>query len=61
VESLQSKDAAEKFSMFSFRHPDLYLKISHRRSFHAGKLDLVQVEGLCDLIHAETEEQRRQV
>jgi len=31
-----------------------------RRAFHAGKLDLSQVEGLGDLIHAETEHQRRQ-
>ena len=31
-----------------------------RRAFHAGKLDLTQVEGLGDLIHAETEHQRRQ-
>ncbi len=31
-----------------------------RRAFHAGKLDLTQVEGLSDLIHAETEQQRRQ-
>ncbi|KAL2090336.1 hypothetical protein ACEWY4_015024 [Coilia grayii] len=31
-----------------------------RRAFHAGKLDLTEVEGLGDLIHAETEAQRRQ-
>jgi tRNA modification GTPase len=31
-----------------------------RRAFHAGKLDLSQVEGLADLIDAETEGQRRQ-
>ncbi|KAM9460941.1 5-taurinomethyluridine-[tRNA] synthase subunit GTPB3, mitochondrial isoform 1-T1 [Clarias gariepinus] len=31
-----------------------------RRAFHAGKLDLTEVEGLGDLIHAETEGQRRQ-
>ncbi len=31
-----------------------------RRAFHAGKLDLTQVEGLGDLIHAETEAQRSQ-
>ncbi|KAI1891805.1 hypothetical protein AGOR_G00147530 [Albula goreensis] len=31
-----------------------------RRAFHAGKLDLTEVEGLGDLIHAETEVQRRQ-
>lgn len=30
------------------------------RAFHAGKLDLTEVEGLGDLIHAETEAQRRQ-
>ncbi len=30
-----------------------------RRAFANGKLDLVQVEGLADLIDAETEEQRR--
>ncbi|KAA0707949.1 tRNA modification GTPase GTPBP3, mitochondrial GTP-binding protein 3 [Triplophysa tibetana] len=31
-----------------------------RRAFFAGKLDLTEVEGLGDLIHAETEAQRRQ-
>lgn len=31
-----------------------------RRAFSAGKLDLTEVEGLGDLIHAETEAQRRQ-
>lgn len=31
-----------------------------RRAFDAGKLDLTQVEGLADLISAETEGQRRQ-
>lgn len=31
-----------------------------RRAFCAGKLDLTEVEGLGDLIHAETEAQRRQ-
>ncbi len=31
-----------------------------RRAFHANKLDLVQIEGLADLIDAETEQQRRQ-
>lgn len=31
-----------------------------RRAFHAGKLDLTQVEALADLIDAETEAQRRQ-
>ncbi|XP_058870073.1 tRNA modification GTPase GTPBP3, mitochondrial [Acipenser ruthenus] len=31
-----------------------------RRAFQAGKLDLTEVEGLGDLIHAETEAQRRQ-
>ncbi len=31
-----------------------------RRAFDAGKLDLAQVEGLADLIAAETEAQRRQ-
>ncbi|XP_062869076.1 tRNA modification GTPase GTPBP3, mitochondrial [Trichomycterus rosablanca] len=31
-----------------------------RRAFHAGKLDLTEVEGLGDLIHAETEAQRKQ-
>ncbi len=30
-----------------------------RRAFHNGKLDLVEVEGLADLISAETEMQRR--
>lgn len=30
-----------------------------RRAFHNGKLDLLQVEGLSDLIQAETEMQRR--
>lgn len=31
-----------------------------RRAFHSGKLDLTAVEGLADLIHAETEVQRKQ-
>lgn len=31
-----------------------------KRAFHAGKLDLVEVEGLGDLIHAETNLQRKQ-
>jgi tRNA U34 5-carboxymethylaminomethyl modifying GTPase MnmE/TrmE len=31
-----------------------------KRAFFSGKLDLTEVEGLADLIHAETEMQRRQ-
>lgn len=31
-----------------------------RRAFYSGKLDLTEVEGLADLIHAETEMQRKQ-
>ncbi|XP_063695842.1 tRNA modification GTPase GTPBP3, mitochondrial [Culicoides brevitarsis] len=31
-----------------------------KRAFYSGKLDLTEVEGLADLIHAETELQRRQ-
>ena len=31
-----------------------------RRAFFNGKLDLTEVEGLGDLIHAETEAQRKQ-
>lgn len=31
-----------------------------KRAFFAGKLDLTEVEGLADLIHAETEAQRKQ-
>lgn len=31
-----------------------------KRAFFNGKLDLTEVEGLADLIHAETEQQRRQ-
>lgn len=31
-----------------------------RRAFHNGKLDLTAAEGIADLIHAETEAQRRQ-
>lgn len=31
-----------------------------KRAFYNGKLDLTEVEGLADLIHAETEYQRRQ-
>lgn len=30
------------------------------RAFHNGRLDLPAVEGLADLIHSETEAQRRQ-
>jgi tRNA modification GTPase len=33
---------------------------SHFRAFQNGKLDLTEVEGLADLIHAETEAQRKQ-
>lgn len=32
-----------------------------RRAFHNGKLDLTEVEGLADLLQAETEAQRKQV
>lgn len=32
-----------------------------KRAFFAGKMDLTEVEGLADLIHAETENQRKQV
>lgn len=32
-----------------------------KRAFYAAKLDLTEVEGLADLIHAETECQRKQV
>lgn len=32
-----------------------------KRAFFNGKLDLTEVEGLADIIHAETEAQRRQV
>ncbi|KAK0178152.1 hypothetical protein PV328_002129 [Microctonus aethiopoides] len=31
-----------------------------KRAFYNGKLDLTEIEGLADLIHAETEQQRRQ-
>lgn len=31
-----------------------------KRSFYNGKLDLTEIEGLADLINAETEQQRRQ-
>lgn len=31
-----------------------------KRGFYNGKLDLTEIEGLADLIHAETEQQRRQ-
>ena len=31
-----------------------------KRAFHSGKLNLTEVEGLADLINAETEYQRRQ-
>jgi len=31
-----------------------------RRAFAAGRMDLTEVEGLADLVHAETEAQRRQ-
>lgn len=32
-----------------------------KRAFFGGKLDLTEVDGLADLIHAETEAQRKQV
>ncbi|KAG8035805.1 hypothetical protein G9C98_001461 [Cotesia typhae] len=31
-----------------------------KRAFYNGKLDLTEIEGLADLIHAETEQQRKQ-
>ena len=34
--------------------------MSSCRAFFNGKLDLTEVEGLADLIHAETEAQRKQ-
>ena len=37
-------------------HPGDFTK----RAFYQGKLDLTSVEGLGDLIHAETEAQRKQ-
>lgn len=45
------------------RNPELRLAEAGeftRRAFEAGRLDLAQVEGLADLIDAETEGQRRQ-
>ncbi|XP_055377837.1 tRNA modification GTPase MnmE [Condylostylus longicornis] len=41
---------------FRLAKPGEYTK----RSFYNGKLDLVQAEGLADLIHSETESQRKQ-
>ncbi|XP_071492777.1 tRNA modification GTPase GTPBP3, mitochondrial-like [Diadema antillarum] len=41
---------------FSLAEPGQFSK----RAFYNGKLDLTEVEGLGDLIHAETEAQRRQ-
>lgn len=35
-------------------------KLPYCRAFLNGKLDLTEVEGLADLVHAETEAQRRQ-
>lgn len=32
-----------------------------RRAFYNGKVDLIEVEGLADLLNAETEAQRKQV
>ncbi len=45
------------------RHPGVRLALPgefSRRAFEAGKLDLMQVEGLSDLILSETETQRKQ-
>ena len=36
------------------------IKLTHFRAFENGKLDLTEVEGLGDLIHAQTEAQRKQ-
>ena len=38
----------------------LIFVMSFSRAFQNNKLDLTEVEGLGDLIHAETEAQRRQ-
>ena len=46
--------------MISFTFPQLvYTNVLFRAFFH-GKLELTEVEGLADLIHAETEAQRKQ-
>lgn len=48
---------AELAALEGFRHADA--GEFSRRAFHNGKLDLVEIEGLADLISAETEMQRR--
>ncbi len=45
------------FSFLLFLKTFIYI---HIRAFENGKLDLTEVEGLADLINAETEAQRRQ-
>ncbi|MBL4757009.1 MAG: tRNA uridine-5-carboxymethylaminomethyl(34) synthesis GTPase MnmE [Rhizobiales bacterium] len=46
-------------AMFSDCRPALAGEFA-RRAFHAGKLDLAEIEGIADLVDAETEFQRRQ-
>ncbi|GIY56605.1 tRNA modification GTPase GTPBP3, mitochondrial [Caerostris darwini] len=49
-------NALQKLSHFRSAEPGEFTK----RAFMAGKLDLTEVEGLADLLNAETEAQRRQ-
>ena len=41
-------------------HYEVGYLMSLARAFFNGKLELTEVEGLADLIHAETEAQRKQ-
>jgi len=49
-------EALSSFDGFSMAEPGDF----SRRAFHNNKLDLLEVEGLADLIDAETDAQRRQ-
>ncbi|XP_008552864.1 tRNA modification GTPase GTPBP3, mitochondrial isoform X1 [Microplitis demolitor] len=53
IESLMSALSKLKFNP---AEPGEFTK----RAFYNGKLDLTEIEGLADLIHAETEQQRKQ-
>lgn len=55
LDALASMDGRSS-GEFRFARPGEFTK----RAFSAGKLDLTEVEGLADLIHAETEQQRKQ-
>lgn len=56
LDALAAMNSINNSSTFRAAKPGEFTK----RAFNAGKLDLTEVEGLADLIHAETEQQRKQ-